>query len=331
MNNLSYQAAAINTAAANNQAVTEYRMFRTMAANDWILQALERPDPVPLWLNLWYEGEVACLFADTNVGKSIYAIQIAEAIAQKQTVLYFDFEMSDKQFQMRYTDDETGMPHCFDMRFHRVEFSRIGCFKLDVPTIIRQIEYEVEAHDCRVIILDNISWICNNAESGDAAGELMQLLIDMKRRKKLSILVLAHTPKRAMYSPLTQNSLAGSKRIANFLDSMFAIGISRLNPASGRYIKQIKTRSSELLYGEENVITGELIKDGDFIEIRHTGYADERDLTDVSAEEAANVDSTVRSEIETRLKEGMKYRNIASELGVSTKTVCKISKELKRA
>ena len=328
MNNQTNMAASSHTAAQSaSQAVSEYRMFTTMTANDWILQAIERPDPVPLWLNLWYEGEVACLFADTNVGKSIYAIQIAEEIARRQTVLYFDFEMSDKQFQMRYTDSE-GMPHCFNSGFHRVEFSRQGCFKLDVATIIRQIEYEVEAHDCRVVILDNISWICNNAESGDAAGELMQLLIDLKRRKNLSILVLAHTPKRSIYSPLTQNSLAGSKRIANFLDSMFAIGVQRLNPATGRYIKQIKTRSSELIYGDDNVITAELTKQGDFIAITNTGFAVERDLID-DPDGDEDDDLFIRSEVERLLNEGATYRNIASELHISSKTIAKIKKELR--
>ena len=69
------------------------------------------PTQKSLWLSLWHEGEVACLFADTNMGKSIYAIQIADHVSQSRPVLYFDFEMSDKQFQLRYTDANNGSIH----------------------------------------------------------------------------------------------------------------------------------------------------------------------------------------------------------------------------
>ena len=77
-------------------------MFSVKTANLTIQEAANRPNPVPLWLTLWYQGEVCCLFADSNLGKSIYAVQIAAAIAEERKVLYFDFELSDKQFQLRY-------------------------------------------------------------------------------------------------------------------------------------------------------------------------------------------------------------------------------------
>ena len=79
-------------------------MFTVKTANRTIKEAALRPNPDALWLTLWYEGEVCCLFSDSNLGKSIYAVQIATSIADKQRVLYFDFELSDKQFQLRYSD-----------------------------------------------------------------------------------------------------------------------------------------------------------------------------------------------------------------------------------
>ncbi len=53
-------------------------------------------------MELWHEGEVCCLFADSNLGKSIFAVQMADEIARDQNVLYVDCELSDKQFQLRY-------------------------------------------------------------------------------------------------------------------------------------------------------------------------------------------------------------------------------------
>jgi RecA-family ATPase len=85
-------------------------LFTTQSANSWIEQAKSRPIPKMLFSEFWYEREVCILFSDTNLGKSILAVQIANSIskgipingfkleASKQSVLYFDFELTEKQF-----------------------------------------------------------------------------------------------------------------------------------------------------------------------------------------------------------------------------------------
>lgn len=59
-------------------------MLTIKTVNRTIREAALRPNPDTLWLSLWYEGEVCCLFSDSNLGKSIYAVQIATAIAERQ-------------------------------------------------------------------------------------------------------------------------------------------------------------------------------------------------------------------------------------------------------
>lgn len=44
---------------------TQSGMFSVKTANLTIQEAANRPNPVPLWLTLWYQGEVCCLFADS--------------------------------------------------------------------------------------------------------------------------------------------------------------------------------------------------------------------------------------------------------------------------
>lgn len=301
-------------------------MFVAKTANEWMAQAAERRNPQSLWHDLWFEGEVCCLFADTNVGKSIYAIQIAESVARQQPVLYFDFEMSDKQFQLRYTDADTGRLHRFPDNFVRLEFAQTAVGVDRLESIIRSIDLQVMNHRAKVIIIDNISWICNRAESGDAAGELMQMLIALKRKRDLSILVLAHTPKRNISAPLNQNSLAGSKRIANFMDSMMAIGLSKEDRPNGRYIKQIKVRNCEMRYGDTNVIAARMTKRGDMLLIDHVGYDSERSLLDQPDASDDPERSELYDDIRRRIADGQSYRSIASELGVSTKTVTRAAK-----
>lgn len=298
------------------------RAFDIRPAKQWMAEAANRPNPKSLWLSLWYENEVACLFADTNMGKSIYAVQIAEHVSQEQKVLYFDFEMTDKQFQLRYTDAETGKLHDFNDNLLRVELSPVYVDLSNIHSIISHISDAVDISGARVIIIDNITWICNRAESGDAAGELMQMLIDLKRRKGLSILVLAHTPKRNTASKLTQNSLAGSKRIANFMDSMFAIGATQTDRPAGRYIKQIKVRSSEMEYGEDHVITAWLVKEGDYVSLMHIGFGRECDLLAPVDSNEANL----KERVSALSEEGLSVRKIAEQLGVSKSLVFKVMK-----
>ena len=85
------------------------------SVNQCINDAKSRPIPKMLFSEFWHEEELCILFADTNLGKSILAVQIANSIsngdairgfkleAKKQVVMYFDFEMSDKQFEKRYS------------------------------------------------------------------------------------------------------------------------------------------------------------------------------------------------------------------------------------
>jgi hypothetical protein len=60
----------------------EVGIFTVTSANKTMRDAAREKDPIKLYDELWYEGEMCCLFADSNVGKSIYAVQIATEIAK---------------------------------------------------------------------------------------------------------------------------------------------------------------------------------------------------------------------------------------------------------
>ncbi len=301
-------------------------LFTHKQASGWVNDARNRPDPVQLWGTLWFENEVGCLFADTNIGKSIYAVQMADAIARSgRRVLYIDFELSDKQFQLRYTDSSSGEIYPFSQNLIRAEMSQT-LMPDSIEEMVRQIELVAIKSRCKILIIDNITWICNRAESGDAAGELMQQLIGMKRRWGMSILCLAHTPKRATRAPLTQNSLAGSKRLANFMDSIFAIGKDYTNPPQGRYIKQIKVRNAENLYDDNNVVRSEICKLGTMLGFNDIGFGVERSLLNAPNEtDSDSADPATRNARIMELhRQGMYQKDIAQEVGCSVGYVNKV-------
>lgn len=299
-------------------------MLKIKSANEWAREAALRPDPKPLWLSLWYEGEVCCLFADSNLGKSIYAVEIASEIAKTQRVIYFDFELSDKQFQLRYSDDQ-GNIHCFSDNLLRSEINpdMIGEGNFE-DEVIADIEGASIQYDCKVLIVDNITYLNSVTEKADAASMLMMRLMQLKKKYGLSILVLAHTPKRPLTSPITQNDLAGSKKLFNFFDSVFAIGRSAKDE-NLRYIKQVKVRAGAFEYGAENVIVSEIVKEGSWLHFRNIGYATEREhLKEQTDRDISSFDERVK---ELR-EDGKSIREIADSMGVSKSKIDRILKKL---
>ena len=135
-------------------------MFTVKTANRTIADAALRPDPRELYHELWYEGEVCCLFSDSNLGKSIYAVQMAGEIAIDRPVLLVDCELSDKQFQMRYTDQETGRRHIFPDNLYRAEINPVSLDVKDYEEkIIQHIEAAALRKNCSVIIIDNLTYL----------------------------------------------------------------------------------------------------------------------------------------------------------------------------
>lgn len=236
---------------------TSVGMLNIKNANQTLAEASRQQNPKPLWYDFWYEHEVCYLFADSNLGKSILAVQIGIDIASKgEKVLYFDFELSEKQFQLRFTD-ENGKLFQFPESFYRVSLDPDSIANLERPfedVLIENIEQAAVYSGAKILIIDNISVLCIQMEKGEDTGILVQKLRMLKNKYELSILAIAHTPKRNMSCVITQNDLAGSKKLFNFIDSCFAIGKSIQGP-NIRYVKQIKVRNCEEKYGTDNVMT----------------------------------------------------------------------------
>ena len=296
----------------------EIGMLTLKSANQTIEDASKRPDPEQLYLELWYEGEVCCLFADSNLGKSIFAVQMADEIALKHKVIYVDCELSDKQFQLRYCNPETNERHIFPDNLVRAEVNpyAIGAENYE-DAIIRDIEAAAEKTGTKVIIIDNLTYLCNSSDKSVDAGIFMMKLMALKKKKDLSLLIIAHTPKRDLSSPITQNHLAGSKKLYNFFDSVFAIGMSAKD-RNLRYVKQVKVRAGAFRYDADNVLVYEIEKTNGFLRFNFREFATEeehlrhRETPEVNDNEARILELS---------KQGLSCRKIADQVGLSKSMV----------
>ncbi len=70
-------------------------LFKIQTANRWLKDAGQRPAPKMLFGEFWFEGEICILFADTNVGKSILAVQIADALSRGNRIDGIPLEASE--------------------------------------------------------------------------------------------------------------------------------------------------------------------------------------------------------------------------------------------
>lgn len=308
--------------------------------NKWVEQARLRPAPKMLFDEFWFENELCVLFADTNVGKSILAVQIADSISKgipidgfrfagkPARVLYCDFELSDKQFELRYSDDQES--YHFSKRFFRAEINPDCELPVGVQDIEQYINISLEQllsnKQCEVLIIDNLTYLRTGTEKASDALPLMKSLKSIKRKYNVSILVLAHTPKRDLTKPLTKNDLQGSKMLINFVDSCFAIGESN-SEGHQRYLKQIKVRNASITFDTTNVVVTEIIKENAMVRFKFVGYDYEFNHLKIRTEE--EIEELDRQIVE--LKKGnpsLSYQMLADQLNTNKTRVMRV---LKRA
>lgn len=312
-------------------------LFTIHSANHWM--ELEKNTPVPhmLFGELWYQGELCILFADTNAGKSVLAVQIGNALAAREQmppfgceankcdVVYLDFELSGAQFHARYTYNDVTCD--FAKGFYRAEFNPDSALPPEFKTfdeyMNEAIEYAVVKTGANVLIIDNITCLRGDTGHAGKALPLMQHLKALKNKYKLSVLVLAHTPKRNPAQPITRNDLEGSKMLMNFADSAFAIGESHLESGL-RYLKQVKQRYGQRLYGADNVCLFHIVKRLNRLKFEFAGFDDER-------LHLYQPPPTSKKSTETRILElsaqGLSQRKIAACLNISLGKVNAILKK----
>jgi RecA-family ATPase len=315
--------------------------LKVRSMNTWLKVAENTPIPQMLFGEFWFEGELCILFSDSNAGKSILAIQIGNSIssgkaiepfgldAPAQPVLYCDFELSCKQLEARYTENYT-QHYQFDDNFYRAELNPDTDLPDGFNTFEEYLNHSIEAAiidtGANVIIIDNITYISTENEQAKFALPLMKSLKNLKTQYGLSILALAHTPKRDKSKPITSNDLQGSKMLMNFVDSSFTIGNSMRNP-NYRYLKQIKQRNTRQIYGDENVCLFEIHKPHNFLQYTFVSNGDERHHLQDTRKQAN--DSQTEKAVELRTQ-GLSLREIGTQLGISFQKVDRMLKSAEK-
>jgi RecA-family ATPase len=307
-------------------------IFIIRTANQCIEDAKLFPIPNYLFSEFRCEGELSILFAGAGIGKTIIGVQIANSISKgryirgfknesdKQLILYFDFELSDKQFEKRYSDNYTNH-YIFDDNFLRISINANNDNDTE-EVIFNGVEEAIIQTKAKIVVIDNITFLAQCLEKSQNAGILMRKFNRLKKKYRLSMLVLAHTPKRDQSRPIGINDLAGSMQIGNFVDSIFAMNYSAKDK-SLRYIKQIKARSTEVVYDTDNIIVCEIKTDSNFACLEFIDFGKETEhLTQISEYKKTDLEIAI---IELKRSNPEKsIREIANELDTNVGKVQRV-------
>lgn len=296
-------------------------LVRTQSGKEILAQTTESSRPV--FGRYLYEGELGILFGDSNTGKSILANDIAffvcggghewpGMVSPKIPTMYIDMEMTSKQYADRYRNAGDYMTD----DFHRSEVNVLMCVESKLFSAIKTeiILQQSTERPPKFIIIDNITNGFGSIFSAAKMKELISELKTLKDRFGLTILIIAHCPKRKQFTPITDNDMGGSKMLINFCDSAFAIAPSRQG-SDIKYIKQIKTRASEKITDVLSVkITSE-----PYLSMKPLGMTDEDSHLNPSADGALITQLTAEMEIELvkMLNDGnMSFSEIAETLNI---------------
>jgi KaiC/GvpD/RAD55 family RecA-like ATPase len=299
-------------------------LFEVMKASQAVLIGSKEPNPVYLIEDLIIENSLVLLFADTGVGKTVLAFQwaIATALTGRATI-FFDLELSKKQFQKRLVDENGNLYNLPDNLF-RVDYKSNPKLPDDLSYsefIWKSLLQAINTAKAKVIIIDNMTKIvAGDTDSAKASLPILEKLNSLKHTYKLTIIVLEHNKKVDNERPIQINDLQGSKMKVNFADSVITIGKS-IKDSKIRYIKQLKVRDGEMIYDENNVRVCEISKSKGYLAFDNIGVGSEYEHLKVA---------TNKDKIEMALKvkeladQNKTQREISKELGISLGTVNKL-------
>jgi RecA-family ATPase len=313
--------------------------FRVRSWNQVIEDAGREPEMFRLAGELLHQNSITILFGPPGSAKSIGAVQLGNAIAsgrsflpgilvnelgnevkqqpEELSVLFIDMELFDREVEKRYT--EGGTRYQFSPNFYRVDPNPNF---LDYPEedmdkyINRQIETLVRQRMPQVLIVDNITALSSESASDiNIAIKIMRFLKRLRIRYNLTILVLAHTTKHQnKMEQLTLSAMKGASAFQDFAPTIFGIN-ENANEEGTYYLKQLKARNSEKVFGASNVIRYRTSKIDNMLSWEFIGLAHEDECLK-SFMEAGDQEEYIKKAVELKAKDWTKgWRKIHQEIG----------------
>lgn len=220
--------------------------------NDCIAAVKQMPSAAMLFDEFWREGEVAVLYGPDRIGKSVLAVQIAEALASGRKidgfqmpangmkVLYVDLRLTDRQFRERYMLEPDGNSAARSYEFAE-NFDRAT--PSDVTKIAEWIRQDVKRRGYRAVVVDDLQTLQTRVYGAKEALDFMGEMRKLSKETGVSVLLVAGSEPSGKLAD--ERDLRYLRPICRRADSTFAIA-RKYEHTDDRYLLQ--TRSPRRLY-----------------------------------------------------------------------------------
>ena len=212
--------------------------------------------PVEVFGHFIHKGNIAVLFGETNSGKSLLAYEIGQhyissnptleneqlgcnGTSDMRMVVYYDLEMSLSQVRNRYGASDVGGFKGMDS-FVLPDTSSIQT----ADQLLNDLRARVNRNYETLCIIDNLTMLEGLTNAVKIRSTITRMKCFLMDFPDATILMISHTKKRKNFSPIETGDMKGSKDLANLVDSVLALGNSKMDKDI-KYVKHIKSRDSK--------------------------------------------------------------------------------------
>ena len=280
-------------------------------ANDCVIDVSAGPAEL-VFDEFWRRGEVALMFGASGAGKSLLAMQAAEAIArgcdvagfrldaEPGRVLYVDLAMSDAQFGERYLMKGASGAY----KSYRFSERLFRDRPPNVDALIPWLRGIVKANAIRYVVIDDLSSVMRTCDGTRETVRVMRLLKELRDELEISILVLMEAADPGRRKWVSEADLGRQAALCRIADSVFAIGRHWQQPEY-RYLVQTRSRNRVPTWTAHNTFFGKV----DMNLWPTPGFRFENEMDEATRE--------IVEEVKRLRHAGTTFRGIAKQMGIS--------------
>ena len=185
--------------------------LRPRKANECFIGSKKFATAEALFDEFWREGELALFFGASGTGKSILAVQMADALARGRPIegfampkghrktLYVDLKLSDRQFQARYskTNERSPQTEVYGTKSYKFAENLYRDRPARTDDLCEWLSAMIAANGFRVVIIDDLTAVKRTHDGTRDTLALMRQLRQVNEEFNVSILVItdAETPR----------------------------------------------------------------------------------------------------------------------------------------
>src|SRR4051812_6498581 len=233
---------------------------KTRKANECIAAVKHVRWPERLFDEFWCEGELAILFGPPGVGKSILAVQIADALARGRAIgsfrmpmyrrrtLYVDMVMSEVKFGQRYSYFPRVNRDQRAFKFSECLFRERPARNVALGPWLRA---KIEFDRLEVVVIDDVRAFSRTCDGTLETLALMRELKQISDDTRVSMLVLATSAMPGRGGIVSEVDMRRSRNICDIADKVFAMGFHPRS-AGDRFLIETRSRNSEVVWTIDN-------------------------------------------------------------------------------